>query len=159
MEWITEKRKVKDLIPNLANPRKMGKNEARKLVESLEKFNYVELVAIQPDNRIIAGHMRVKILKQIGRGNEEIEVRVPNRFLTDGEMREYLIRSNKNTGEWDWDILANEFSPTELFEWGFTEEELVGNIIDEGPEEEKKEESSEEKCVYCGQKIKNKKDK
>lgn len=156
LEWFTEKRKVNDLIPYKYNPRKMTKDQARHLIVSLEKFNYVELIAIQPDNRIIAGHMRVKALKQMGKGKDEIEVRVPNRLLTEEEMKEYLIRSNRNSGEWDWDILANEFSSTELFEWGFVESDLVGNIIDEEPEEKKKEESLEEKCAYCGQKIKNK---
>ena len=156
IEWSTEKRKVKDLIPSVNNPRKMTSWQVRQLMASLEKFNYVELIAIQPDARIIAGHMRVKVLNQLGRGNEEIEVRVPNRELSDEEMREYIIRSNRNTGEWDWDILANEYDPHDLLEWGFEEGELASGALDLSDDDEAT--NDLEKCLTCGQKLKKKKD-
>lgn len=156
IEWKTEKRKVRDLVPYASNPRKMTRNQFRHLVESFEKFNYVELVAIQPDNRIIAGHMRIKVLRQMGRGNEEIEVRVPTRILSEQEMREYLIRSNKNKGDFDYDILANEYDPNDLLAFGFEPEDLSINVIkdeEEGPLGE------EEICTSCGQKIRKKRKK
>lgn len=153
LTWSTQRRKVKDLIPYAPNPRKMTKEQSRQLLASIDKFDYVELIAIQPDNRIIAGHMRVKILKSKGWGNKEIEVRVPDRLLTDDEMKEYLIRSNKNTGEWDWDLLANDFDPEDLFAWGFTPEELTNDILDLSDEEEAEE---PEKCAHCGQKLRKK---
>ncbi|NBT86363.1 MAG: hypothetical protein EBT45_07735 [Alphaproteobacteria bacterium] len=46
---------------------------------------------------------------------DKIEVRVPNRQLTAWEAEEYLIRSNKNSGEWDWERLANEWEVKDLF--------------------------------------------
>jgi hypothetical protein len=107
LEWKTEKRKIKDLKLFDGNPRKMTKEQAEQLLESLKKFNYVELIVVDQNNRVIAGNMRVQALKQLGREDEEIEVRVPNRPLTEEEAREYLLRSNKNVGEWDWDLLAN----------------------------------------------------
>jgi len=67
--------------------------------------------------------MRVQALKALGWEEEEIEVRVPSRPLTEEEAREYLLRSNKNVGEWDWDLLAN-FSEDELKRVGFSSEEL-----------------------------------
>ena len=33
--------------------------------------------------------------------------------------RELNVRLNQNSGEWDWDKLANEFDMTELIDWGF----------------------------------------
>lgn len=48
----------------------------------------------------------------------EIEVRVASANMTPKEFVEYNIRSNANTGDWDWDILANEFDAIELAEWG-----------------------------------------
>lgn len=156
--WRTEKRLVKDLIPYPANPRKMSKEQARQLIESVKKFDYVELVAIQPNNCIIAGHMRVKALIQLGRGLTSIEVRVPSRPLTDEEMREYMIRSNKNQGDWDWDELSSSWGAEDLVEWGFTAEEMVDNILFDGSEDvEDKEEC--EKCSACGQKLKKSKSK
>ena len=116
-----------------------------KLKESFQKFNYVEMVVIDQNNQIIAGHMRVKTLKALKRGKEEIEVRVPSRPLTSEEADEYLIRSNKNTGEWDFDKLHDEWDAENLFDWGFTEDELkikkiAGEAVDDGYEEELPEE-------------------
>jgi ParB-like chromosome segregation protein Spo0J len=155
--WHTEKRKVKDLIPFKTNPRQISKDQLAHLKISLEKFDYVELVAIHPDNTIIAGHMRVKALIQLGRGKEEIEVRVPNRQLDDLEAKEYLIRSNKNTGEWDWDILADQFEVMDLHAWGFNADDLEFLIEKEVEESQGEPPDDGEKCQECGQKIRKKK--
>lgn len=122
--WHTEKRKIKDLKEHEKNPRKITKDQMEKLKQSLKSFNYVETIVIDLDNTILAGHMRIRALKALGRIKEEIEVRVPNRQLTQKEAEEYLIRSNKNSGEWDWERLANEWEIPDLFNWGFTEDEL-----------------------------------
>jgi hypothetical protein len=61
---------------------------------------------------------------ELGKADEEIDVRVPNRPLTEEEFREYLIRSNKNTGGWDFDVLANSFEVDELHDWGFSDQDL-----------------------------------
>jgi len=44
------------------------------------------------------------------------------------EERELNIRLNRNSGEWDWDLLANNFDKDELISWGFDEEELLGGL-------------------------------
>lgn len=121
--WHTEKRKVKDLIPYERNPRQMTDKQKADLEESLKKFNLVEIPAINTDNTIIAGHMRLKIMMVLGRGEEEIDVRAPNRKLNQKELEEYNIRSNKNTGEWDWNMLGN-FDEELLSDIGFTGDEL-----------------------------------
>lgn len=154
IHWHTEKRKIKDLVPFASNPRQISKDQLTQLKRSLEKFDYVELVAIQPDNTIISGHMRVKAMLQLGWGKQDIEVRVPNRQLTLEEAKEYLIRSNKNTGDWDYDILGNEWDVHDLHEWGFTPDDL--GIFLETPQDEE-EEREPEKCAACGQKIRKKK--
>ena len=51
---------------------------------------------------ILAGHQRIKVLQLLGRGNEQIDVRVPNRKLTEKEAEAYMIGSNSITGEWDF---------------------------------------------------------
>ena len=122
--WTTEKRNVKDLISLPSNPRKLSDKQRMDLEESLAKFNLVEIPAVNLDNTIIAGHQRLSIMIALGRGNEVIDVRVPNRMLDEGEVREYNIRSNKNTGEWDIDTLKENFDLRELLGWGFTHEEF-----------------------------------
>ena len=86
----TEKRKINDLIPYENNPRQMTEKQNEDLKKSLEKFNLVEIPAIDTDNKIISGHQRLRILQQLGRGDEEIDVRVPDRKLTDEEFKELL---------------------------------------------------------------------
>jgi hypothetical protein len=122
--WNTEKRKISDLIPHATNPRYMTERQIEDLKNSLEKFNLAEIPAINQDNTILAGHQRIKVMALIGRGEEEVEVRVPNRLLTAEEAKEYLIRSNRNTGEWDWDVLAANFTPMDLTTWGFEKWEI-----------------------------------
>ncbi|MEW6171349.1 MAG: hypothetical protein AB1472_07335 [Candidatus Omnitrophota bacterium] len=123
LEWHTEKRKISDLTLFEGNPRQMTEKQAKDLLKSLQKFNLVEIPAIDQNNRVIAGNMRIQALQTMGRGNDEIDVRVANRDLTEDEAREYLIRSNKNVGEWDWDLLAN-FDERVLLEIGFNRNEL-----------------------------------
>ena len=95
LTWTTQKRKIKDLLPYEHNPRVLTKEQHTQLKKSLEKFDLAEIPAVDKDtNRIIAGHMRVKILIELGWGEEEIDVRIPNRKLTDEEFKEYNIRSN-----------------------------------------------------------------
>lgn len=151
--WKTELRKIQDLHPYPKNPRSISREAMDQLTNSIKKFGYAETIAIQPDGMIIAGHMRVKAMKRLGWSSKQIEVRVPSRELTFEEMREYLIRSNQNRGEWDYESLANDFDLDDLYEWGFTAKDLEF-ALDEEEEEDVRPEC--EKCPECGQKLKGK---
>lgn len=105
--WHTEKRKIKDLVPYELNPRKLSEEQAERLKDSFKRFDIVEIPAIDTDNKIIAGHQRIKVLLLLGRGEEEIDVRVPNRKLTEKEFKEYNIRSNINLADWDIELLKD----------------------------------------------------
>lgn len=158
--WHTEKKKVNELIPYEQNPRQMTEDQVEQLKRSLEKFNLVEIPAVDTDNKIIAGHQRLRIMKMIGRGDEEIEVRIPNRKLTDAEFKEYNLRSNRNTGEWNFDILGNSFDLDMLKDVGFSEKELgVGDLFEPVDVEEqgKLDEFKKIKCPECGYEFEPKK--
>lgn len=135
LKWHTEKRKINELIPFEGNPRQMTEKQNADLKKSLEKFDLAEIPAINTDNKIIAGHQRLRILQALGRGSEEIDVRVPSRKLTDKEFREYNIRSNKNLGEWDFDLLAN-FEDDLLIDAGFEEQELEKEFLGDFDDDE-----------------------
>lgn len=121
--WKTEQRRIKDLIPADYNPRKLTDAQAKELKKSIEKFNLVEIPAVDVDGTILAGHQRMAMMETLGREEEMIDVRVPNRKLTDEEAKEYNLRSNKNTGEWDMDKLFA--MPKELLEdVGFDNKEI-----------------------------------
>jgi len=153
LKWNTEKRKVSELKGYSKNPRQINKQQFQHLIKSIEKFDYVELIAIDTDNTIIAGHMRVKAMKKMKKNNDEIEVRVPSRKLTEEEFREYLIRSNLNKGEFDFECLGNEWEPLDLLQYGFSEEQLLGSCkeAEEILENETKTNSKAPKeCPNCG---------
>ncbi|MEK7556806.1 MAG: DNA modification methylase, partial [Patescibacteria group bacterium] len=126
LTWKTEHRKVADLVPYEFNPRKISPEQAERLTASIEKFNLVEIPAINTDGVIVAGHQRLAIMKAIGRGAEIVDVRVPNRRLTEAEIQEYNLRSNKNTGEWDFELLAGHFDEGMLESVGFDLADIPG---------------------------------
>lgn len=114
ISWKTVKKKVNDLIPYEKNPRILTEEMKEKLIRSIEKFNLAEIPAINKDLIILAGHQRIKVLKLIGRGDELIDVRIPNRLLSEEEIKEYNITSNVSSGHWNIEILKAEFSDIDL---------------------------------------------
>ena len=130
LEWRTERRKVKDLIRYEKNPRTLSETQLEGLKRSLKKFNVAELPCINTDGTLVAGNQRVLALSLLGRGEEEIEVRVPNRSLTEAEFRDYLLTSNRSGGSWDFEKLATEFDLGELLTAGFDSLDL-SNIYDD----------------------------
>lgn len=143
IQWKTEKRKISDLKEYAHNPRKMPKRMFEQLKSSITDIGYAELVAIDTDNTIIAGHMRVAAMKALGRENDEIEVRVPERKLTEDEFKRYLIVSNKVKGNFDNDMLANVFDTQFLVDFcGF----LPSDFTDDDEPEPKL-------CPHCGKDI------
>lgn len=146
LEWYTEKRKLKELIPFEKNPRKLTREQREHLKKSLTKFNLVEIPALDLDNTILAGHKRIEIYILIESPEKEIDVRVPNRKLTDKEREEYNLRSNKNVGEWVPPMLA-EFGEEMLEDVGFSakeiEEAFSGSMEPDDPEHEFTEELQE----------------
>lgn len=114
LSWTTEKRKVNDLLGMEKNPRKISEEKKQQLIKSIEKFNLAEIPAINKDDTIIAGHQRIKALQIIGRGEEMIDVRIPNRLLTDKEIKEYMLISNTHAGEWDFELLETDFAEVDF---------------------------------------------
>lgn len=119
LKWETKKVKVKDLVQLDINPRKISEEKKQKLAKSLDRFNLVEIPAVNTDMKIIGGNQRVMALLIADRGEEEIDVRYPNRKLTEKEVKEYAIISNTHAGEFDFDILDLEFSDVDFAELGF----------------------------------------
>ena len=154
LEWSTEKRIINDLIPYDKNPRQMSEKQINDLKKSLKKFNLVEIPAIDKDNKVIAGHQRLKVLQLLGRGNEKIDVRVPNRKLTKKEFERYLITSNAVHGDWDFDLLKN-FEVGGLAEAGLQDIDLTKlyeneEVIEEDFDLDKEVESIKETTTKTG---------
>jgi ParB-like chromosome segregation protein Spo0J len=123
--WKTEQRKVKNLIPYEYNPRKMSAEQMKHLRESLEEFGMVEIPAINEDGILIAGHQRCAAMIALGRGEEMIDVRVPNMQLSEKQLKKYNFNSNAIKGDWVDDILRSHFEDViDFADYGMEIEEI-----------------------------------
>ena len=116
--------KINKLKPATYNPRQISTKQYNDLKKSIERFGLVDPIIVNKDMTIIGGHQRYKICKELK--HTEIDCVVLD--LSKEEERELNIRLNKNTGDFDMDILANEFDIDELTDWGFKHIDLDINI-------------------------------
>jgi ParB-like chromosome segregation protein Spo0J len=112
-----ELKKIADIKLNPNNPRLIKDDKFKKLVQSIKDFP--EMLEIRPivvnkDMIILGGNMRFRACKEAG--IKEIPVIVTD--LSEEKQREFLIKDNTSGGEWDWDMLANEWDTDELSDWG-----------------------------------------
>jgi|TARA_R100000789_G_scaffold97658_1_gene100463 hypothetical protein len=117
---------IDNLVFSEYNPRELTKHQHAALVESIEGFNWVVPIVINTNkkrkNVVVGGHQRLKVARELGHSKVPcIEVDLPVE-----REKELNIRLNQNTGQWDWDALANYFDVGELTEWGFTDDQLIG---------------------------------
>ena len=110
--------KISAVKPNTDNPRIIKDNKFKKLVASIKEFP--EMLKLRPivvnnDMVVLGGNMRLKACKEAGL--KEIWV-LKATDLTKEQENEFIVKDNVGFGEWDWDVLANEWDVKELEEWG-----------------------------------------
>ena len=156
--WANEKRKLSELVPWERNPRQITDKQAERLVESFEQFGQVEIIAIGPENQIYNGHQRLKVLNEKYGADYEVDVRVASRALTEKEREKLTVFLHKGAaGDWNFDVLANEFELDDLLDWGFEPKELDLDLWageppeDVEPQIDKAEELREKWGVELGQ--------
>lgn len=134
IKWTVESRKLSELKAYEKNPRRITEKGLNDLIKSLELFGLAEPIVINRDDTIIGGHARVQGLKRINKGRvPKVDVYVPDRLLDDKEVQELCVRLNKNVaGQFDFDMLANEYDARDLVAWGFSEDEL--GLAEQEPE-------------------------
>ena len=123
--------KVSKIKSNTNNPRLIKDQKFKKLVESIKEFP--EMLKLRPivvdeNNIILGGNMRYKAC--IEAGLKELYV-IQADDLTEKQKKEFIIKDNVGFGEWDWDILANEFDNSQLNEWGLDVWETKDIDLDE----------------------------
>jgi len=114
----TVKVKISDIKANPNNPRLIKDDNFAKLVQSVTEFP--EMLEIRPivvnsEMVVLGGNMRLKACKEAK--IKELTVIIADN-LTEEQQREFLIKDNVSGGEWDWNILANEWDAEKLEEWG-----------------------------------------
>jgi ParB-like chromosome segregation protein Spo0J len=124
-----EKVKITEVKSNPNNPRQIKDDKFAKLVQSIKDFP--EMLDIRPivvnaDMVVLGGNMRFKACKEAGL--KEVPIIVAEN-LTDEQQKEFIIKDNVSGGEWDWDMLANEWEVEQLQDWGL--DLPLGQQIDE----------------------------
>lgn len=110
--------KTKDIIPNANNPRVIKDDKFQKLVQSIKDFPQMlnlRPIVVDDDMVVLGGNMRLKAIQQVGL--KEVPI-IKASELTEEQKKEFIIKDNVGFGEWDWDILANEWDAVQLTEWG-----------------------------------------
>ena len=155
IKWTVESRKLSELKAYEKNPRRITEKGLNDLIKSLELFGLAEPIVINRDDTIVGGHARVQALKRVKGKNAKVEVYVPDRLLDEKEVQELCIRLNKNVaGQFDFEMLGNEYDPRDLVAWGFSEEEL--GFGEPEPEEQKgsgdsadSDETNDDRIIKC----------
>ena len=113
-----DKVKISEVKTNPKNPRLIKDDKFKKLVKSIQEFpQMLELrpIVVDENNIVLGGNMRLKACKEAGM-KEVFIVRAEN--LTELQKDEFIVKDNVGFGEWDWDILANEWDTDKLQDWG-----------------------------------------
>ena len=120
--------KINSIKTNPKNPRLIKDDKFKKLVNSIKEFpQMLELrpIVVDENNIILGGNMRHKAC--IEAGLKEVYI-VQAKDLTEEQKDEFIVKDNVGFGEWDWDILANEWDTDKLQDWGLSLPIFLGNL-------------------------------
>lgn len=138
-ETIKTVLKISEVKNNPNNPRLIKDDKFKKLVQSLKDFpimaKKLRKVVVDENNIILGGNMRFKAIKEAGMKEVHVEyftredAEENNRLAKElnpehvdktyeEQCREFVIKDNVSGGEWDWNLLANEWNVDELNDWG-----------------------------------------
>jgi hypothetical protein len=113
---------IKNIKVNSKNPRIIKDDKFAKLVKSIREFP--EMLEKRPiicftdvDGKfvVLGGNMRLKASQEVGL--KELPIILADDW-TQEQRNEFLIKDNVGFGEWDWDMLANEWDSENLTDWG-----------------------------------------
>ena len=114
----TEVIKLSQIKRNPNNPRILKDDKFKKLVKSIKDFPQmldIRPIVVNDDMIVLGGNMRLKACKEAGL--KEVPV-IKVKDLTEEQQREFIVKDNVGFGEWDWELLANEWDYQQLEDWG-----------------------------------------
>jgi 16S rRNA G966 N2-methylase RsmD len=110
--------KISEVKLNESNPRFIKDDKFKKLVKSIKDLPQmldIRPIVVNKDMMVLGGNMRLKACVEAGM--KEVPIIIADN-LTKEQEKEFLIKDNVSGGEWDWDMIANEWNEVELIEWG-----------------------------------------
>lgn len=146
IQWAEKTIHLSQIRPLERNPRKISEAQFAKLKASLMSLGQFKPLLVMHDLRLAGGHQRLRIMRELGW--ETCRVTVPDVEISEAVYRDLIIRDNVNNGQWDFDILADEWDLEDLRGIGVHE---VMDIAPFGKEEDgEKPKGVEVKCPGCG---------
>lgn len=115
---------VNKLKNHPSNPRVIKNSQFKILCESIREnpeFFETRPILYNKEGIIFAGNQRFRAAKEIGMK----EVPAVLMDVSEAKQKELMIRDNRIQGEWDFDVLSNEWEFEDLRTWGFDEKELI----------------------------------
>jgi hypothetical protein len=128
---MIQKVNIKEIKPNSSNPRVIKDYKFKKLVRSIQ--NFPEMLDLRPivvneQKIVLGGNMRLRACQEAGLTEVPIIIA---KDLNEAKQQEFVVKDNLNYGEWDWDMLANEFDLMELDTYGLDLNPALFNDKDE----------------------------
>lgn len=113
--------KLSQIKSNPNNPRVIRDASFEKLKQSI--LDFPKMMALRPmvvdsDGIVLGGNMRLKALQELGYKEVPDEWVKQASELTEEEKKRFIIADNVGYGEWDMDVLTNEWDVDELQKWG-----------------------------------------
>lgn len=133
MKTTIKEVELKSLTETKHNPRQISKKDFDILKKSLKEFpemQEIREIVVDENMTILGGHQRVKAMMANGQKTATVKI---VEGLTDKQKREFIIKDNIQNGEWDMDILANEWDIDDLNDWGLDEVKKYKEIVEDTP--------------------------
>ena len=115
---MKKKVKISEIKNNTNNPRIIKDDKFKKLVKSIKEFPQMlekRPIVVDETMMVLGGNMRLKACLEAGL--KEVWIDVAEGWNED-QKQEFIVKDNVGFGEWDWDILANEWDIEMLEDWG-----------------------------------------
>jgi hypothetical protein len=144
------KLKLSEIKLNKHNPRDISKENLEKLKKSIQDFP--EMLETRPliideNNVVLGGNMRLRALRELG--FEEIKVKQVTNW-SEEKKKEFIVKDNVGYGEWDWEMLANEWDTELLSDWALDIPDWDNDIDFDNIEDNKdREKQFKEELVTC----------
>lgn len=142
--------KINEIKPNDNNPRIIKDYKFKKLVDSIKEFPEMlekRPIVVDENMIVLGGNMRLKACQEAGLKKVDILIA---KGWTEQQKQEFIIKDNVGFGEWDWDILANDWDSVLLEKWGLDGVKYDWDDLDYIEEAEKKDVAEDKIVIALG---------
>tara|TARA_R110001583_G_scaffold121731_3_gene272906 strand:+ start:529 stop:1059 length:531 start_codon:yes stop_codon:yes gene_type:complete len=135
---------LKKIKTNEINPRYIKQDKYLQLVESIKEFPEMlekRPIVVDETGTILGGNMRLKACEHAGLKEVWCEIVTD---WSEEQKKQFIIKDNVTFGQWEWDILANQWEIDDLKEWGLDVVNMQDSFEDDTFEESQKEQKTGE---------------